>query len=142
MNRFRPRRVSRAVRPLSHVPAPGSGEPTPWFTRGGQALPPGWHGLPESVRVAGQVYHVFSHTRLFADAQGRGELLGGVHFASRLIVIAADQPRAQAHHTLSHEIGHVYVALRSRGCKALAALTDAQIESVCDLVAEVIEDPR
>lgn len=126
MSRAQPRQIAD----------PSTREPLPWWTRAGEPWPDGHGGLPVVSRVLGQTYRVLLHTDVYNDAAGRVPLLGGCSPMHRVIVIDPQRPLAEIYRTLAHERGHVYAYERP----ALANLKPAQLEAVCDLVADVLED--
>lgn len=105
------------------------------YTLGGKELATP-NGMPSSVRILGQKYQVYYHTKIYAEPISRTRLRGIVVYDERIIVLDPMQTIHDLRETLYHEMAHVYLRNNQSRGSSLIKLSPAQVEEVCDLFAE------
>lgn len=109
------------------------------FTHGGQWKPTPAH-MPSELKIYGQVYKVFYHTKIYSDPVKTSRLRGIVLYANRVIVIDPEQTFHELRETIYHEAGHVYLKTWQTKSEPLSNITHQQTEDFCDLVADAVCD--
>ncbi len=109
------------------------------FTRGGgPASTPG--NLPSHIKVYGQKYKIYYHSRIYNAPKKTQRLRGVVLYGPRIIFLDPEQSLHQLKETLYHEVGHIYLKTWQCKSESLNKITYQQMEDFCDLIGEAIPD--
>ena len=109
------------------------------YTHGGQytATPA---TMPTEVKIYGQKFKIYYHTRIYCEKKKKSRLLGVIIFQYRVIYLEAGQPIHMMREALYHEIAHAYVNVWKTKSEALSKLTYQQVEDICDMIGEAVPD--
>lgn len=109
------------------------------FTHGGQVFSTPL-SMPSQVRIYGQRYKVFYHSKIYNAPKKSERLRGVVLYGARIIFLDPDQSIHDLKETLYHEVGHVYLKVWQTKSEALTKITHNQMEDFCDLIGEAVPD--
>lgn len=97
-------------------------------------------GMPHEIRMYGQQYKIYYHSRIYNTKNKKQRLRGVVFYAHRIIFIDPLQSIHMMKETLYHEVAHVYLNSWKTRIASISKLSYQQVEDLCDLFGEAIPD--